>query len=232
MESAGIAGRGSAALARLVRRGVGRCRTRGIVYGLINSANRGLTDPVVLGCVALGTGLLLEFILVEGRSEAPMLPLDLSRSRTLSRAAGAVAAEIMGVFMRGTFEACLDDRLESVPLPADAAEALDEETVKLAAANIPTEFDAETTAQVQAAIDVSRLGVSDRLRHVQYRGAGERSHRGGDDRGHASACIRPERSERNCPTGNHAGSDLTDREDRHARHSGMPRGNPRTCSRR
>ena len=76
-------------------------------------------------------------------------------NNTASRIAGAVAVAIMGVVILGVFEARLDDRLENIPLLADAVESLDEETVNLAAAKIPTELDAETTAQVQAAIDDS-----------------------------------------------------------------------------
>lgn len=58
----------------------------GLVFGLIESANLGLRDPLVLtgligGAVALGL-----FMLVESRSAAAMMPLNLFRSRTFSGA--------------------------------------------------------------------------------------------------------------------------------------------------
>lgn len=58
----------------------------GIVFGLIESANRGLADPAVLGSLAAGVVLLGGFILAERRSQAPMMPLDLFRSSTFSGA--------------------------------------------------------------------------------------------------------------------------------------------------
>jgi len=57
-----------------------------IVYGLIESANLGLTHPLVLVCVALGAALLVVFLLVEARSSSPILPLQLFRSRTFAGA--------------------------------------------------------------------------------------------------------------------------------------------------
>jgi EmrB/QacA subfamily drug resistance transporter len=58
----------------------------GIVYGLTESGALGLAHPLVLGALAVGlTGLGL-FVLREARAEAPMMPLDLFRSRTFSGA--------------------------------------------------------------------------------------------------------------------------------------------------
>jgi EmrB/QacA subfamily drug resistance transporter len=51
------------------------------VYGLIESSASGFGDPTVLAALALGTASLAAFVLVERRSEAPMLPLALFRSR-------------------------------------------------------------------------------------------------------------------------------------------------------
>ena len=58
----------------------------GIVYGLIESSRRGWSDPEVLGAIVGGAAALVAFLAVETRSDAPMLPLSLFRSR---RFAGA-----------------------------------------------------------------------------------------------------------------------------------------------
>ena len=51
------------------------------VYGLIESQSRGWNDPASGGALALGVAALGAFIVVERRHPAPMLPLDLFRSR-------------------------------------------------------------------------------------------------------------------------------------------------------
>jgi EmrB/QacA subfamily drug resistance transporter len=58
----------------------------GVVYGLLESANVGLTNPVVLSAIAIGAILLGAFIFVESRIPSPMMPLRLFRSRTFSGA--------------------------------------------------------------------------------------------------------------------------------------------------
>ncbi len=58
----------------------------GIVYGLIESSNRGFGDPLVVGALVLGAAALAAFVLVEQRSDEPMLPLSLFRSRNFSGA--------------------------------------------------------------------------------------------------------------------------------------------------
>jgi EmrB/QacA subfamily drug resistance transporter len=58
----------------------------GIVYGLIESSNRGFDDPLVLGTLVLGVAALVAFVLVERRSPEPMMPLSLFRSRNFSGA--------------------------------------------------------------------------------------------------------------------------------------------------
>ena len=58
----------------------------GVVYGLIESSNRGLGDPLVLGGLVLGVAALVAFVLVERRSHEPMMPLSLFRSRNFSGA--------------------------------------------------------------------------------------------------------------------------------------------------
>jgi EmrB/QacA subfamily drug resistance transporter len=58
----------------------------GVVFGLIESQNRGLGDPVVLVSLVLGALALLAFVLVERRAPEPMMPLSLFRSRNFSGA--------------------------------------------------------------------------------------------------------------------------------------------------
>jgi EmrB/QacA subfamily drug resistance transporter len=56
----------------------------GIVYGLIESNNLGLSNSLVLASIAVGVVALVLFVLVEARSRSPMMPLSLFRSRTFS----------------------------------------------------------------------------------------------------------------------------------------------------
>lgn len=58
----------------------------GLVYGLIESSTRGIGDPLVLGSIVLGAAMLMAFVVVEARSEEPMMPLSLFRSRNFSGA--------------------------------------------------------------------------------------------------------------------------------------------------
>jgi EmrB/QacA subfamily drug resistance transporter len=55
-----------------------------IVYGLIQSNNLGLLNPLVLGTIGAGVLALISFIVVEILSPAPMMPLILFRSATFS----------------------------------------------------------------------------------------------------------------------------------------------------
>ncbi|HEV7815900.1 MAG TPA: MFS transporter [Janthinobacterium sp.] len=57
-----------------------------LVYGLIESSNRGWGDAAVLAALLLALALLAGFAVVERRSAAPMLPLGLFHSRDFSGA--------------------------------------------------------------------------------------------------------------------------------------------------
>ncbi len=57
-----------------------------VVGGLTAVPLRGWGDPLVLGGLLGGGGALIAFVLVEARGRAPMMPLDLFRSRTFSGA--------------------------------------------------------------------------------------------------------------------------------------------------
>jgi EmrB/QacA subfamily drug resistance transporter len=56
----------------------------GIVYGLIEAGPSGFGNPTVRASLAGGMLLLVVFVFVEARSAAPMMPLDVFRSRTFT----------------------------------------------------------------------------------------------------------------------------------------------------
>lgn len=57
-----------------------------VVYALIESSNLGLGHPAVLAASICGVISLMLFVLVEARGKAPMLPLELFRSRNFAGA--------------------------------------------------------------------------------------------------------------------------------------------------
>jgi EmrB/QacA subfamily drug resistance transporter len=58
----------------------------GLVYGFIESTNRGWGDPMVLGSLVAGFGCLVGFVLAEGRVTSPMVPFALFESRSFTGA--------------------------------------------------------------------------------------------------------------------------------------------------
>ncbi len=58
----------------------------GVVYGLIESSNRGWTDAAVMGALAIGAAALAAFVATELKVRTPMMPLSLFRSRDFSGA--------------------------------------------------------------------------------------------------------------------------------------------------
>jgi len=57
-----------------------------VVYGLIESSDLGLGDPVVVAALAAGAVLLAAFVTVEARGPSPMMPLGLFASRAFTGA--------------------------------------------------------------------------------------------------------------------------------------------------
>ena len=57
-----------------------------IVFGLLESSRVGLGNPLVLGALLIGVGVLVAFLVVEGRTREPMMPLNLFRSRNFAGA--------------------------------------------------------------------------------------------------------------------------------------------------
>lgn len=58
----------------------------GLVYGLIESGNRGLSDPVVVVSIVVGIAALAGFVVAESRVHSPMMPLGIFRSRSFTGA--------------------------------------------------------------------------------------------------------------------------------------------------
>ena len=67
----------------------------GITYGLIESPQRGFADAAVAGSLVAGAIASLAFIVVESRARAPMLPLDIFRSRAFA------GANLLTLFLYG-----------------------------------------------------------------------------------------------------------------------------------
>ncbi|MET7397153.1 MFS transporter [Dactylosporangium sp. NPDC005572] len=63
----------------------------GVVYGVVRSEPLGWGSAEVIGSLVVGVVLLVAFVVVEARSEAPLVPLRLFQSRALSTASGALA---------------------------------------------------------------------------------------------------------------------------------------------
>jgi EmrB/QacA subfamily drug resistance transporter len=58
----------------------------GLVYGFVESTNRGWGHPLVFGNLIMGFGCLIEFAFVEARVTSPMVPLTLFKSRSFAGA--------------------------------------------------------------------------------------------------------------------------------------------------
>ena len=58
----------------------------GLVGGLIESANLGWSNPIVLAAITAGVVSSIAFVIVESRSASPMLPLSLFHSRSFTAA--------------------------------------------------------------------------------------------------------------------------------------------------
>jgi EmrB/QacA subfamily drug resistance transporter len=58
----------------------------GLVYGFIESTNRGWGQPLVYGSLVIGSGCLVGFTFVEARVTSPMVPLALFESRSFTGA--------------------------------------------------------------------------------------------------------------------------------------------------
>jgi EmrB/QacA subfamily drug resistance transporter len=107
--------------------------------------------------VVLGVGLS---ILVPAVTTVALNSVDVRHTglasainNAFSQTAGLLAVAVLGVLMFAAFGANLDDRLEGLELPAEARQQLEEEKVKLGAAEAPEGLDAATGVTVERAID-------------------------------------------------------------------------------
>lgn len=67
----------------------------GLTYGFISAPRLGFGDPLVAGTLLGGAIALVAFVIVEARSDHPMMPLHLFRSRTFS------GANLLTLFLYG-----------------------------------------------------------------------------------------------------------------------------------
>jgi MFS family permease len=74
-------------------------------------------------------------------------------NNAFSQTAGLLAIAVLGVLMFAAFGASLDDRLATLDLPPEAKQQLEEEKIKLGAAEVPDGVDAALVATVERAID-------------------------------------------------------------------------------
>jgi MFS family permease len=74
-------------------------------------------------------------------------------NNAFSQTAGLLAVAVLGIIMFATFDANLDDRLAALDLPPEASRQLEEEKIKLGAAEAPESLDAALGAAVDRAID-------------------------------------------------------------------------------
>jgi EmrB/QacA subfamily drug resistance transporter len=70
----------------------------GIVLGLIRGNVDGWTSPFIVGCLTLGSLLVLAFVAWERRTATPMLPMHLFSSRAFSAANGSSLLFSFGMF--------------------------------------------------------------------------------------------------------------------------------------
>ena len=107
--------------------------------------------------VVLGVGLS---ILVPAVTTVALNSVDVRHTglasainNAFSQTAGLMAVAVLGVLMFAAFGANLDDRLEGLELPDEARQQLEEEKVKLGAAEAPEDLDTATGVTVERAID-------------------------------------------------------------------------------
>ncbi len=91
----------------------------GIVYGLVRSQSQGWGSPEILIALALGSGLVLTFIVHEMRTKDPMLPMSFFAKRGFAVTNGVSLAMYFGMFGSIFFlSQFLQDVLHNTPLQA------------------------------------------------------------------------------------------------------------------
>ncbi|GAA3425015.1 MFS transporter [Streptosporangium nondiastaticum] len=68
-----------------------------LTFGVIDGGENGFGEPVVLGCLGLAAVAAAAFVVIEARTAAPMVPLGLFRSRTVT------ASVVIGFVVNAVF---------------------------------------------------------------------------------------------------------------------------------
>jgi len=76
-------------------------------------------------------------------------------NNAVARAAGLIAIAVFGVVMLSVFGRALDQRLGEASFPPGIGQALASQRIRLAAADVPQNYDPETRERVHRAIDLS-----------------------------------------------------------------------------
>jgi fucose permease len=74
-------------------------------------------------------------------------------NNAVSRTAGLLAIAVLGLVMFHAFNNCLDQRLDRMSVQTEVRKALDDQRMKLAAAEVPATIDEATKAAIKDAID-------------------------------------------------------------------------------
>jgi predicted MFS family arabinose efflux permease len=69
-----------------------------LVYDIVKAQQYGWTSGRTLGLAALAVALLLAFVVIESRSRAPLIRLDIFRTRSLTASNGAMLLVAAGLF--------------------------------------------------------------------------------------------------------------------------------------
>jgi EmrB/QacA subfamily drug resistance transporter len=90
--------RGPAGRLDLVGLGLASGGLLGLVWGVIHGNDLGWTNPQIIAAIAAGIALLGAFLVWERRASAPMLPLDMFRSRAFAAANAVSLLMYFGMF--------------------------------------------------------------------------------------------------------------------------------------
>jgi EmrB/QacA subfamily drug resistance transporter len=108
------------------------------------------------GVLVLGLGMAIS---IAPLTTTVMSALDESKSglasginNALSRVAWLISIAVMGILVLHTFNAGLDRRLETIEIPPEARQIIDQQRIRLAGAEIPPGLNEEKTAAVKDAL--------------------------------------------------------------------------------
>jgi hypothetical protein len=73
-------------------------------------------------------------------------------NNAVSRTAALLSVAILGIIVLAVFSTQLDARLDAVPLPTEARQAIDAQRVRLAAAEVPGGLNPEVATAIRSAI--------------------------------------------------------------------------------